>query len=69
VEADQNTRAAAIAGAHEIFDSGVLLADLRRRVAFKTESQNPSGREALNSYLVQEIKPTLETGLPEPHRR
>jgi acetylornithine deacetylase/succinyl-diaminopimelate desuccinylase-like protein len=60
VEADQNTRAAAIAGAHEIFDSGVLLADLRRRVAFKTESQNPSGREALNSYLVQEIKPTLE---------
>ena len=61
MEADQNTRAAAIAGAYEIFDSGALLADLRRRVAFKTESQNACGMASLNAYLEQEIKRTLAT--------
>lgn len=59
MEARQITRASAIAGAYENFDSGALLADLRRRVAFKTESQEASGVEALHAYLQTEIAPTL----------
>ena len=35
-----NARIAAIAAAGAWFDGGALLADLRRRVALRTESQN-----------------------------
>ena len=35
------TRQTALAAAARYFDSGALKADLARRVAFKTESQNP----------------------------
>ena len=59
MEARQITRASAIAGAYENFDSGALLADLRRRVAFRTESQEASGIDALHAYLETEIAPTL----------
>ncbi|WP_158936984.1 M20 family metallopeptidase [Burkholderia sp. S171] len=59
MESRQITRASAIAGAYEIFDSGTLLADLRRRVTFRTESQNPSAIGALYAYLQTEIAPTL----------
>ncbi|RDK07341.1 M20 family metallopeptidase [Cupriavidus lacunae] len=54
-----NTRAAAIANAFETFDSGDLLANLERRVAFRTESQNRSQAAMLHAYLSDEIGPVL----------
>ncbi len=42
------------------FDDGSFLDDLTRRVAIKTESQIPSSHRFLNSYLSDEIGPTLE---------
>ncbi len=52
------TRAAALARAHHAFDSGELLADLKRRVAFRTESQNRPCA-ALARYLSDEVGATL----------
>src|SRR6476620_12332881 len=54
------TRAAAIARAQRYFDSGEFKADLARRVAIPTESQNPERKEELASYLASEIAPALE---------
>ncbi|HEX5118420.1 MAG TPA: M20 family metallopeptidase [Pseudonocardiaceae bacterium] len=51
------SRADAIAGAAAYFDSGAFLADLRRRVAFRTESQIPDERPELRAYLEQEMVP------------
>jgi len=54
------TRAAAILQSERYFDEGGFVADLARRVAIKTESQNPARRAELLAYLEQEMRPSLE---------
>ena len=54
------TRAQAIANAETYYDSGTFYADLGRRVAIKTESQNPERKAELDRYLQQEMTPSLE---------
>src|SRR5215831_18601649 len=54
------SRDAAIARAADYFDSGAFKADLARRVAIPTESQNPDRAGELARYLDSEIKPALE---------
>ena len=54
------TRAAAISRAQTYFDSGAFKADLARRVAIPTESQNPERAPDLARYLESEIQPALE---------
>src|SRR6266511_5263431 len=53
------SRKAAIARAHAHFDDGSFLADLRRRVAIPSSSQEPGRAEALRAYLNDEIVPVL----------
>ena len=53
------SRADAIAAAAAYFDSGEFLADLRRRVAFRTESQTEDERPELRAYLEQEMVPAV----------
>jgi len=43
------------------FDAGGFTADLARRVAIPTESQNPERSLALTAYLKDELQPTLES--------
>lgn len=50
----------AAARAAETFDSGRFAADLARRVAFRTESQNPERAGELRGYLADEIAPSLQ---------
>jgi acetylornithine deacetylase/succinyl-diaminopimelate desuccinylase-like protein len=54
------TRAGAIAAAERYFDEGRFLADLGRRVAIPTESQNPERAAALSDYLENEMAESLE---------
>ncbi|MAP18226.1 MAG: hypothetical protein CL626_04140 [Aurantimonas sp.] len=54
------SRDAAIALAQESFDSGRFRAELARRVAMPTESQNPDRRAELLRYLEEEMTPALE---------
>jgi acetylornithine deacetylase/succinyl-diaminopimelate desuccinylase-like protein len=54
------SRDAAIARAERYFDSGGFKADLARRVASPTESQNPDRAGELASYVQTELKPALE---------
>jgi acetylornithine deacetylase/succinyl-diaminopimelate desuccinylase-like protein len=54
------SRNAAIEAAGGWFDAGELLADLRRRVAFRTESQIPERADELARYLAAEIAPSVE---------
>ena len=54
------SRERAISHAERYFDEGGFFADLARRVAVPTESQNPERREALRRYLEGEIKPSLQ---------
>ncbi|HML10777.1 MAG TPA: M20/M25/M40 family metallo-hydrolase, partial [Stellaceae bacterium] len=54
------TRAAAIAAVEAYFDHGGFAADLARRVAIPTESQVEGRGEVLQSYLGDEIAPTLK---------
>ncbi|HYX66177.1 MAG TPA: M20 peptidase family dipeptidase, partial [Burkholderiales bacterium] len=54
------TRQSAIAAAQEYFDSGAFAADLARRVAIPTESQNPERLPELERYLRSEIASQLE---------
>jgi acetylornithine deacetylase/succinyl-diaminopimelate desuccinylase-like protein len=54
------SRADAIARAERYFDDGRYLADLERRVAIPSESQNPERRASLEAYLDLEMRPTLE---------
>ena len=49
--------ASALAVAH--FDSGTFQRDLARRVAFRTESQEPARAPELRAYLESEIAPSL----------
>lgn len=53
------TRATAIAGALETFDSGKFFSDLDRRVGYHTESQEPQQASQLHAYLDEEIAPYL----------
>ena len=52
-------RSQALANARDYFDSGALRADLARRVAYRTESQEDSRGPILQSYLADEIAPAL----------
>lgn len=52
-------RQRAIDRALTVYDSGRFLDDLKRRVAFRTESQNPDQAAAMHAYLSDEIAPTL----------
>jgi acetylornithine deacetylase/succinyl-diaminopimelate desuccinylase-like protein len=49
----------AIAAARGHLHSGAFLAELGRRVAYQTESQNPERRGALRAYLEQELQPAF----------
>jgi acetylornithine deacetylase/succinyl-diaminopimelate desuccinylase-like protein len=53
------TRNAALAAAEKYFDSGAFLADLARRVAIPTESQNAARAPALLAYLETEMAESL----------
>jgi len=53
------TRTDAIARARQQLHSGEFLAELDRRVAYQTESQNPERRAALRAYLVDELTPAF----------
>ena len=53
------TRRAAIAHAEQYFDSRAFHADLARRVAIATESQNPDRGAELTAYLADELTPAL----------
>ncbi len=53
------SRAAAIVRAHAYFDRGEFLADLRRRVAIPSTSQEPERAAELRRYLDEEMGPTL----------
>ena len=49
------TRAAAISAAEKYFDRREFHADLARRVAMPTESQNPERAAVLHAYLTDEM--------------
>jgi acetylornithine deacetylase/succinyl-diaminopimelate desuccinylase-like protein len=53
------SRAAAIAHATAYFDSGRFTTDLKRRVAYPTESQNPERAGELRRYLDEELAPAF----------
>ena len=54
------TRTQAIANAADYFDRGAFKADLARRVAIASESQNPDARAELQRYVRDEMIPALE---------
>ncbi|MFT4063868.1 M20 family metallopeptidase [Paraburkholderia sp.] len=56
----QNGRQAAIDRAVRIFDKGDFRRDVERRVAFRTESQEPGQAAVLGLYLRDEIAPFLD---------
>src|SRR5689334_12894088 len=53
------SRAQAISHAERYFDEGGFFADLARRVAIPTESQNPERGADLQRYLADEIGPSF----------
>jgi acetylornithine deacetylase/succinyl-diaminopimelate desuccinylase-like protein len=53
------SRSGAIARAHGHFDDGTFIADLRRRVAIPSSSQEPDRAAALAAYLAGEMAPSL----------
>jgi acetylornithine deacetylase/succinyl-diaminopimelate desuccinylase-like protein len=53
------SRATAIARAHAYFDDGGFVADLSRRVAIPSSSQEPERAGVLHTYLAGEIVPAL----------
>src|SRR6476620_10335974 len=52
-------RADAIARVREHLNSGAFLAELGRRVGYRTESQNPGSGAALRAYLVEDLQPAF----------
>lgn len=54
------SRSAALAAAHAYYDSGEFEADLGRRVAIATASQEPERAPELVRYLEGEVGPTLQ---------
>lgn len=61
------TRAAVLDRLATAFDDGTFLADLARRVAIPTESQDPERADELLRYLAEELVPTV-TALGYDHR-
>jgi acetylornithine deacetylase/succinyl-diaminopimelate desuccinylase-like protein len=55
------TRTDAIDRAHQMIHSGEFLAELDRRVAYQTESQNPEKGDALRAYLVDDLQPAFKS--------
>jgi acetylornithine deacetylase/succinyl-diaminopimelate desuccinylase-like protein len=53
------SRSDALAAAAAYFDRGEFARDLARRVAIRTESQDPASGAALHGYLADEIGPSL----------
>jgi acetylornithine deacetylase/succinyl-diaminopimelate desuccinylase-like protein len=53
------SRSDAIARARAQLQSGEFLAELGRRVAYRTESQNAGRAEALRAYLEEELQPSF----------
>jgi acetylornithine deacetylase/succinyl-diaminopimelate desuccinylase-like protein len=53
------SRQGAIRKAQAYFDEGAFVADLGRRVALPTESQNPERETELRDYLSAELEPAL----------
>jgi acetylornithine deacetylase/succinyl-diaminopimelate desuccinylase-like protein len=53
------SRDAAISTALAYFDDGGFEKDLARRVAIRSESQNPEAGEEIDRYLAKEMQPTL----------
>ena len=53
-------RTAVLTAAAAWFDAGALLADLQRRVAYRTESQDAQSGDMLARYLTEEIRPSVE---------
>jgi len=53
------SRADAIHRARQKLQSGEFLAELGRRVAYRTESQNAERGEALRAYLEEELQPSF----------
>lgn len=54
------TKQAALAGVRQYLDDGHFEQDLRRRVAFRSDSQDPANASELLRYLVEEIQPLLQ---------
>ncbi len=54
------TRAEIIAAAEAYVDDGGFEADLARRVAIPTESQNPDRAAAMTAYIDDEMRRSLE---------
>ena len=54
-----NGRAAALERAREHFDGGAFLSDLARRVAIRSESQDPAQAASLRAYVEQEMSQSL----------
>jgi acetylornithine deacetylase/succinyl-diaminopimelate desuccinylase-like protein len=52
-------RSDALQRAQAHFDSGAFVRDLARRVAIRTESQDPASAAALQAYLADELVPSL----------
>src|SRR6266566_20467 len=52
-------RADAIARVREHLNSGAFLAELGRRVGYRTESQQPGSGAALRAYLVEDLQPAF----------
>ena len=53
------SREQAIERAERYFDSGGFFEDLGRRVAIRTESQEPGSKKELERYLTDEMQPSL----------
>jgi acetylornithine deacetylase/succinyl-diaminopimelate desuccinylase-like protein len=53
------TRADAIEIARQHLRSGEFIAELDRRVAYRTESQNPASGDALRAYLEENLQPAF----------
>src|SRR5215471_9118886 len=56
---DPMTRADAIDRVRQYFHSGSFLAELGRRVAYRTESQNGGRPTELRAYLEEDMQPAL----------
>jgi acetylornithine deacetylase/succinyl-diaminopimelate desuccinylase-like protein len=54
------SREQAIRRVERYFDEGGFVADLARRVAIRTESQDPERKGELARYLAAEMQPSLE---------
>ena len=55
------SRLSSVARVERFFDDGGFFTELARRVAIRTESQEPASRPALQRDLVDEMTPSLNT--------